>query len=130
MDVRLEVAVSDYALFRIEIDQDQRPLGERCDARDDGSVELEPRIFSRCRRFRDRFYRADVIAKVLDALDVDEAVRQADSDADEALDEADANVGRSIAKAVSVETTLPPVVEIAKRDYGLCIGRGHPQATP
>src|ERR1700747_2283400 len=34
-DVWFEVGTSDYALFRVEIDQDQRPVGERCDARYD-----------------------------------------------------------------------------------------------
>src|SRR6516165_9288385 len=40
-EVRLEVAASDDALFGMEIDQDQGPLGERGDARYDGSLELE-----------------------------------------------------------------------------------------
>jgi WD40 repeat protein len=54
-------------------------------------------------RFRDRFYRPDVIAKVLDTLDVDEAVHQADAVA-----------GRAIAKAAPITQTLPPVVQIAE----------------
>jgi hypothetical protein len=54
-------------------------------------------------QFRDRFYRPDVIAKVLDTLDVDEAVHQADEDA-----------GRMTAKAVPITKTLPPVVQIAE----------------
>jgi hypothetical protein len=45
VDVWLEVAVSDYALFRIEIDieidQNEGPLGERRNARYDWSLELE-----------------------------------------------------------------------------------------
>jgi hypothetical protein len=40
-DVRLEIAASDYALFCIEIDQDQGPIGEGRNARYDWSVELE-----------------------------------------------------------------------------------------
>jgi WD40 repeat protein len=74
-------------------------------------------------QFRDRFYRADVIAKVLDTLDVDEAVRQADEDAAEALEGIDPDTdeeqrqaviaGQSTAKAVTIAETLPPVVEIA-----------------
>src|SRR5215813_6316764 len=40
-DVRLEVAASNDALFGIEIDQDQWPFRERCDARFDRSLELE-----------------------------------------------------------------------------------------
>ena len=40
-------------------------------------------------QFRDRFYRADVIAKVLDTLDIDEALRQANADAEAALRLAD-----------------------------------------
>ena len=39
--VRLEVAAPDHAFLGVEIDQDQRPVGERCDARYDGSLELE-----------------------------------------------------------------------------------------
>jgi hypothetical protein len=53
-------------------------------------------------QFRDRFYRPDVIAKVLDTLDVDEAVRQAD-----------ATAGLMRPKAAAVPTLLPPVVSIA-----------------
>jgi len=60
-------------------------------------------ISSRCRIFRDRFYRPDVIAKVLDTLDVGEAVRQAD-----------AATGRPTAKAAPITTILPPVVKIAE----------------
>jgi len=40
-DVWLEVAAPDHAFLGVEIDQDQRPVGERCDARYDGSLELE-----------------------------------------------------------------------------------------
>jgi len=40
-DVRLEVAASYHALFCMQIDQDQWPLGERRDARYDWSPELE-----------------------------------------------------------------------------------------
>jgi len=54
-------------------------------------------------RFRDRFYRQDIIAKVFDTLDVDEAVRQADAAA-----------GRTTAKAAPIAQTLPPVVQIAE----------------
>jgi hypothetical protein len=54
-------------------------------------------------QFRDRFYRQDVIAKVLDTLDVDEAVRQADETA-----------GRTTAKTAPITQTLPPVVQIAE----------------
>jgi WD40 repeat protein len=54
-------------------------------------------------RFRDRFYRPEVIAKVLDTLGVDEAVRQADEAA-----------GRMTAKAAPITQTLPPVVQIAE----------------
>jgi hypothetical protein len=54
-------------------------------------------------RFRDRFYRQDVIAKVLDTLDVEEAVRLADEAA-----------GRMTAKAAPITQTLPPVVQIAE----------------
>ena len=39
-DVRLQVAASYHALFCMEIDQDQRPLGERRNARYDGTLEL------------------------------------------------------------------------------------------
>jgi hypothetical protein len=53
-------------------------------------------------QFRDQFYRPDVIAKVLDTLDVDEAVRQAD-----------ATAGLRRPKAAAVPTLLPPVVSIA-----------------
>jgi hypothetical protein len=54
-------------------------------------------------RFRDRFYRPDVIARVLDTLDVDAAVGQAD-----------ATAGRMTPKAVPVTAILPPVVTIAE----------------
>jgi uncharacterized protein (DUF58 family) len=40
-NVRLEVAASDHAFLGVEIDQDQRPLGEPRDARYDWSLELE-----------------------------------------------------------------------------------------
>src|SRR5215472_16728961 len=40
-DIRLEIAASRHALFGIEIDQDQRPIGERRDACYDWSRELE-----------------------------------------------------------------------------------------
>ena len=40
-DVWPEVAAPDHAFLGVEIDQDQRPVGERCDARYDGSLELE-----------------------------------------------------------------------------------------
>src|SRR6516164_1007148 len=40
-EVRLDLAASDDALFGMEIAQDQGPLGERGDARYDGSLELE-----------------------------------------------------------------------------------------
>jgi hypothetical protein len=40
-DVRLEIAVSDYALFRIEIDQDQGPIGACRNARYNRPVELQ-----------------------------------------------------------------------------------------
>jgi WD40 repeat protein len=59
-------------------------------------------------RFRDRFYRQDVIAKVLDTLDVDEAVRQADEVAE-----------RMTAKAAPITQTLPPVVQIAEPAQGV-----------
>lgn len=52
-------------------------------------------------RFRDRFYRQDVIAKVLDTLDVEAAVRQADAAA-----------RRMTAKAAPITQTLPPVAQI------------------
>ena len=40
-DVRLEVAASYHPLFRIKIDQDQRPVGERRNSRYDGAGKLE-----------------------------------------------------------------------------------------
>jgi WD40 repeat protein len=52
-------------------------------------------------QFRDRFYRPDVIANVLDTLNVDEAVRRADAAA-----------GGTTLKAAPVTTLLPPVVTI------------------
>jgi hypothetical protein len=52
-------------------------------------------------QFRDRFYRSDVIAKVLDTLDVDQAARQADAAA-----------GLVTRKAAPITQTLPPVVQI------------------
>jgi WD40 repeat protein len=61
-------------------------------------------------QFRDRFYRAEVIAKVLDTLDVDEAVQEADTAA-----------GRMTAKAVSITQTLPPVVQIAEPAQGVAV---------
>ena len=66
-------------------------------------------------QFRDRFYRPDVIKRVLrtPSLDVADAVREADEAA-----------GRSMTKAVSVRSLLKPVVEIddpkdpVRRDNG------------
>ena len=58
-------------------------------------------------QFRERFYRPDVIARVLDTLDVDEALRQAD-----------AATGRRT-KSVSVASVLPPVVEIKSPKDGV-----------
>ena len=58
-------------------------------------------------QFRERFYRPDVIARVLDTLDVDEALRQADAAA-----------GRRT-KSVSVASVLPPVVEIKSPKDGV-----------
>jgi WD40 repeat protein len=57
-------------------------------------------------QFRERFYRPDVIKRVLRTpnLDVAEAVREADEAAQAA--------GRSMTKAVSVQSLLKPVVEI------------------
>src|SRR5215813_9823789 len=40
-NVRLQVRASGHTLFRVEIDQDQRPVAERCDACYDRSLELE-----------------------------------------------------------------------------------------
>jgi hypothetical protein len=51
-------------------------------------------------RFRDRFYRPDVIARVLDTLDVGEALRQADA------------AGQRQARASDLRDVLPPTVEI------------------
>src|SRR5262249_13294387 len=51
-------------------------------------------------QFRDRFYRPDVIARVLDTLDVDAAL----ADADKA-------VGRRTEKT-AIASVLPPVIEI------------------
>ena len=53
--------------------------------------------------FRERFYRPEVIARVLHTGDVEQAVQEADEAA-----------GRRTAKAAPVTTTLPPVVEIAE----------------
>ena len=58
-------------------------------------------------QFRERFYRPDVIARVLDTLDVDEALRQAD-----------AATGRRT-KSVAVASVLPPVVEIKSPKDGV-----------
>jgi WD40 repeat protein len=52
-------------------------------------------------RFRDRFYRPDVIARVLDTLDVDAAVSLADAAA-----------GRMTAGAAPITQLLPPVIQI------------------
>jgi hypothetical protein len=61
-------------------------------------------------QFRDRFYRPDVIAKVLDTLDVDAAVRQADAAA-----------GRKMANNAPITQTLPPVVRIAEPAQGVVV---------
>ncbi len=58
-------------------------------------------------QFRDRFYRADIIAKVLDTLDIDEALRQADAAA-----------GQRTAKAAPITAMLPPVVQIHEPPAG------------
>ena len=52
-------------------------------------------------RFRDRFYRPDVIARVVDTLDVDAAVSLADTAA-----------GRITTRAAPITQLLPPVVQI------------------
>jgi len=39
--VRLQVAASDDALARVEIDENERPVGEGADARNDRSFKLE-----------------------------------------------------------------------------------------
>jgi hypothetical protein len=58
-------------------------------------------------RFRERFYRSDVIARVLDTLDIDIAVSQADAAA-----------GRMTAKAALITQILPPVVQIREPAHG------------
>jgi WD40 repeat protein len=52
-------------------------------------------------QFRNRFYRPDVIRRVLQTLDVEEAARAADQEA-----------GRPLAKSASVSSLLTPVVQI------------------
>jgi WD40 repeat protein len=52
-------------------------------------------------RFRDRFYRPDIVAKVLETQDEAEAVRVADEEA-----------GRKSQPVVQVEKALPPVIRI------------------
>jgi WD40 repeat protein len=60
-----------------------------------------PPDFFSASQFRDQYYRPDVIARVLDTLDVDVAVR-----------EANAAAGRKTTKTASVATLLTPVVQI------------------
>ena len=52
-------------------------------------------------RFRDRFYRPDVIARVLDTLDTNEALRLADMES-----------GRGATPRAAVGSTLPPTIRI------------------
>ena len=65
---------------------------------------IVPRIFISVARFRDRFYRPDVIARVLDKLDINEAVSLADKES-----------GRGSTSTAPIKVLLYPPTILAGR---------------